>query len=280
MTKALATAILSPQFLIPGAPADGHTRRELGRQHMSAVMIYWLARNQWSHPATEALATWALNETGVLHTSQISHIRNGKMRMMGVKTLDAFGAINLAVWAYQNRRDLFQKLGTAPVTSKIEGLIKDAFVIEDPRSGLPLDQGGWMLLYLGYIAITGVVGGARGDQSMEIAVSRFPQYASRLISRSGKDFIEVKAIAEKVFPARERASKLIAVAAGLDQYEPEELSLDAEGICKVFGLIDGMARTPRGLIDELTGAPGDPLAVLPSKSEQQLHACHDLRLTD
>ena len=108
-----------------------------------------------------------------------------------------------------------------------------------------------MLLYLGYLTIDGVVGGAKGDQTMEKAVSRFPQYASRLISRSGKDFIEAKAIAEKVFRSPERASKLIAVAAGLEPYQPEDLSLDADDICKVFTLIDGKPRTPVGLIEAL-----------------------------
>ena len=100
---------------------------------MSAVMIYWLAQNGWSHPAVETLAVWALNEEGVVHTSQISHIRNGKMRMMGVKTLDAFGAINLAVWAFQNDRALLEKMGAAVVTSRIEDLIREAICIKDPR---------------------------------------------------------------------------------------------------------------------------------------------------
>lgn len=219
---------------------------------MSAVMIYWLAQNSWSHPALEALAVWALAEEGVMHTSQISHIRNGKMRMMGVKTLDAFGAINLAVWAFRNDRVLFEKIGTAAVTPRIEDLIREAIFIEDPRSGLPLDQGGWMLLYLGYLSIAGVVGGAKGDQNMERAVSHFPRYASRLIFRSGKDFIEARAIAEKVFRSPEQASKLIAVAAGLDQYEPEQLSRDAADICKVFTLLDDKPRTPIGLIEDLS----------------------------
>lgn len=251
MINDTAQVVQSPQFVIPGIPADGRMRREQGRQHMSAVMIHWLARNSWSHPALEALATWALNEEGVLHTSQISHIRNGKMRMMGVKTLDAFGAINLAVWAHRHSRDLYEKLGTDALTPRIEALIKDAMVIEDPRSGQPLDQGGWMLLYLGYLTIPGVVGGAKGDQTMEKAASSFPRYASRLIARSGIEFLEAKAIAESVFRSGERAKKLIEVAAGLAQYEPEDLSLDAEDICKVFCRIDGKTRTPEGLIEEL-----------------------------
>lgn len=223
---------------------------------MSAVMIYWLAQNDWSHPAVEALAVWALNEEGVVHTSQISHIRNGKIRMMGVKTLDAFGAINLAIWAFQNDRDLLEKMGTAAVTPRIEELIREAIFIQDPRTGLPLDQGGWMLLYLGYISIAEVVGGAKGDQNIEMAVERFPRYASRLISASGTDFIEVKAIAEKVFRSPAQASKLIAVAAGLDQYEPEEFSRDVADICTVFTLLDGMSRSPIGLIEDLGADPG------------------------
>ncbi len=104
---------------------DNVLRRELGRQHMSSVMIYWLDRNNWSHPDFTLLAAWALNEEGALHDSQVSHIRNGKMRMMGVKSLDAFGAINQAVWAYNQDREAFRQMGCATVTEKVERLITE-----------------------------------------------------------------------------------------------------------------------------------------------------------
>ena len=98
-----------PAFVRKGISDNNAERREAGRVHMSATMIHWLARNDWSHPTFVALANWAMNEDAVMHTSQASHIRNGKTRMIGLKSLDAFGTINLAVWAYHNNKKLLKK---------------------------------------------------------------------------------------------------------------------------------------------------------------------------
>ena len=87
---------------------------------MSAALIHWLDQNRWSHPNLQDLACWALDEEGALHTSQVSHIRNGKMRMIGVKTMDALGAINLAVWAYRENPSLLKRLGIHSVPERIE----------------------------------------------------------------------------------------------------------------------------------------------------------------
>ncbi len=56
------------QLLDKNLIADNALRRELGRQHMSSVMIYMLNVNEWSHPNFEFLAEFALNEKGALHS--------------------------------------------------------------------------------------------------------------------------------------------------------------------------------------------------------------------
>lgn len=230
---------------------DSRTRRELGRQHMSAAMIYWLSRNGWSHPNLEVLASWALNEPGVLHTSQVSHIRNGKMRMMGVKTLDAFGAINIAVWAYQQSREAFDRLHCATVTAQIQQLIEHAEVLLNPYTGEPIDQGDWMMLYLGYLQLQGVVGGPQGDADLVKASAAIGRFVASCIASSGHDFIEAKELFELAFPERERAHKLVAVAAGLDAYDPEELRCDVVDICRALSHL-GDTWTPQRLLERLS----------------------------
>ena len=163
---------------------DNSARREFGKQHMSAVVIWLLAQNNWSHPILEELSTWALDEEGAMHTSQVSHIRNGRMRMLGVKTIDSFGAINLGVWAYHNDRKFLKQMGTATLTSRIEELLKDAKPIM--YNGEPIDAGGWMNLYLGYIQIEGVVGGV-GSASTESAAKAIGQYIEKAVKKSGKE---------------------------------------------------------------------------------------------
>ena len=230
---------------------DNTARRESGKQHMSAALIYMLAQNQWSHPILEKLANWALGEDGALHASQVSHIRNGRMRMLGVKTIDALGAINVATWAFHNDRNLLKQMGTATLTADIEKLLQDASAIMDPNTDAPLDAGGWMNLYLGYIQIPGVVGGA-GSTSTEAAAKAIGQYIEKIVKDSGKDFMEAKALFSDAMSSPDKARKMIAVAASIDSYTPDELTADIEQICEALTALDGKEREPSMVVAALS----------------------------
>lgn len=218
---------------------DNEQRRAFGKQHMSAVVIYMLAQNQWSHPILEELAVWALNEEGALHPSQVSHIRNGRMRMLGVKTIDAFGAINMALYAYKNDKELLKQLGTAQTTARIEELLKDASPILDPSDQTPLDAGGWMNLYLGYIHVEGVIG---TTATAESAAKSIGLYIEKSVKESGKDFMEAKAIFADAMSNPDKARKMIAVAASIDSYSADELTADIKAICEALNALDGKSR--------------------------------------
>ena len=215
---------------------------------MSACVIYLLAQNQWSHPILEELAAWALNEDGALHTSQVSHIRNGRMRMLGVKTVDALGAINVATWAYHNDKKLLKEMGTAQTTARIEELLKDAKPILDPTAKMPIDAGGWINLYLGYIQIPGVVGGAGSDNSA--AAGAIGSFIEKVIKDSGKDFMEAKALFASATDDA-KARKMIAAAASIDSYSADELTADINGICKALKALDGKERDPQAVVAAL-----------------------------
>ena len=228
--------------------SDNAVRRENGRQHMSATMIYWLARNSWSHPAFESLAVWALaGETGAIHTSQVSHMRQNKMRMMGVKVLDCFGAINCAVWAYRNDRDLLKMMNIYSVPESIEILIRDAESILDPDSSLPLDQGGWMNLYLGYLRIPGVIGNTKDEVDLDKAALKLSKYIYQRITKSGSEFPVAKEAAAKAV-GDEMAAKMISVAVGLDSFTAAQLPAVIEAICKGLEAIDGQDVSPEAVI--------------------------------
>lgn len=248
--KAEGASLNLPAVSRKGVPADPKERREAGRVHMSATMIHWLARNDWSHPTFVDLANWAMNEDPVMHTSQVSHIRNGKTRMIGLKSLDAFGTINLAVWAYHNNRRLLKKLGCGTLTKDIEDHIKDAEWIEHPLTGEPLDQGGWMCLYLGYIKIPNVVGGPKGDEQFAQATARLGTYVQNAIAQSGKDFPTATHVFVEQLGA-ERGSRLVQVALGLQPYDATELQRDLREICDALSRLDGKKRSPEAVIQQL-----------------------------
>ena len=128
----------------------GDDRRERGRTLFTKLLGYML--KEISHPEMTALADWALNEVGCLHTSQISHLKNAKMRMLGVKSLDSLGRINVAAWLHHNnQRKELQALGTDVATAKIEEILERYEPIMNPATDEPMDAGDLMMVYLGYI---------------------------------------------------------------------------------------------------------------------------------
>ena len=232
---------------------DNEARRDFGKRHMSAVMIFWISRNDWSHPIFEELATFALNEDGALHTSQISHIRNGRMRMLGVKTIDALGAINLAVWAFHNNKAFLKELGCAQVTKRIEDLLQDAEPLLHPVTGEPLDAGDFMNLYLGYIKLPGVVGGASDSADFDAVAGKIGGYIESVIRKTKTDFVEARVAFTKAFGGNEEAAKkMVAAAAGLETYTSEELTGGIKQICEALERLDGKARTPEQVVKELS----------------------------
>ena len=240
------------------ACASNELRREQGRNHVSSLMIWWFAKNEWSHPIFSELADWALNETGSVHPSQLSHIRNRKMRMMGLKVIEAFGAVNLAVFAYQQdkRPDikdgdrLIRRLGVRPVTPQIERWIENATVIVNPVTKEPVWQADFMGIYLGYIKIEGVLNGASDldPQKMDRIAGVFGEFLQKKIKDSSSDIWSALSIAEACFGDESRAKKFVAVATGLDSYTGLELQRDIHEIAAIISEITHEPLNPDQLL--------------------------------
>ena len=136
------------------------------------------------------------------------------------------------------------------MSPEIESLLKNAEWIEHPLTGEPLDQGGWMCLYLGYIRLPNVVGGPKGDEAFAEATSRLGTYVQNTIAQSGSDFPTATALFVKQL-GQERGSRLIQVALGLQPYDATELQRDLQEICDALTGIDGKKRSPAAVIEEL-----------------------------
>jgi hypothetical protein len=97
----------SPPLIVPDSIPPGRqlaSRRHLqGRQHLSAVLNFWLARAGLSHEQLGSIADWAMSEKGWLSSPQISHLRNGSVVKPSHKNLDALGGANEAIWLWQLR---------------------------------------------------------------------------------------------------------------------------------------------------------------------------------
>lgn len=75
----------------------------MGRQHLSAVLNFWLARSGLSHEQLGSIADWAMSEKGWLSSPQLSHLRNGSVVKPSHRNLDALGGANEAIWLWQQR---------------------------------------------------------------------------------------------------------------------------------------------------------------------------------
>lgn len=250
-----------PQFGVDyEACASNELRRDSGRNHLSSLMIWWFAKNEWSHPIFSDLADWSLNETGAVHPSQLSHIRNKKMRMMGLKVLEGFAQVNLAVYAYQedkrngtDRSDsLLSRLGVRTTTAQIEEYIRDATVIVNPITKEPCWQGDFMGIFLGYIKVSGVlVGRTEYDPStMNVLASDVGPVIAARFKTAQRDIWDIRETAITIFGDEVRANKLVSVATGMARYDGNELQRDISEIALILTEITSSVTTP----DEILGA--------------------------
>jgi hypothetical protein len=77
-------------------------RHENGIRQLSAMLNYWLTRSGLAYEQLLAIASWGLNEQGMLDKGTLSRIRKGN-RTYGasVRHLDALAAANRAIWLWQ-----------------------------------------------------------------------------------------------------------------------------------------------------------------------------------
>lgn len=236
----------------PSQPQTNEQRRQRGRSHTSAVLVYWLSRNGWSHPNFELLAKWALNEEGALHPSQLSHLRNAKTKLMGVKCLDSLGAVNLAIWAKKNNeKELLKILGTGTASAQIEDLIRDAEVLMNPNTGLPVDQADFMSIYLGYLVLPEVVNGPEGDPGFQEVVDHFGQYISSVLEAKGITIGEANAHLAKATGNPQLAETLMLAACGLKPIDANQLTQQFQAICQALTTLDGKKRDPMSVVTEI-----------------------------
>lgn len=223
---------------------QGEARRESGRVHFTQIIGHLLSNI--SHPELAALADWACNEEGNLHTSQISHLRNCKMRMLGLKSLDGLGRINCAAFEFQkDRSGYFRKMGTATTTAKIEEILSRFTPALHPGAEQPLNAGDLMLVYLGYLELD-MPGIAKEDTALiKKACKEIGPWFEDLIDERGLRMRDALSDIGKNWNGKDAdGAKLCQVIAGLTDYTPEELAIVLPTIAEAAGrLLDDRIST-------------------------------------
>jgi hypothetical protein len=218
----------------------GEERRDAGRHHFTEALGAVL--RTVSHPELAALADWACDEPGNLHTSQISHLRNAKMRMLGVKSLDALGRINQAAWAFQvDRSGLFRRAGTASTSARAEEILSRYVPLLHPSTGLPLGAGDLMALYLGYLTLPGVAAPRElGEADAAALAPLIGPFVEGVIESAGLRFRDAVAQIRRDWPGEKAgADRLAGAASGMTDYAPDDLQADWDAIVAALGRLMG-----------------------------------------
>ena len=209
--------------------SDGEQRREAGRLHFSEALLFLL--RHVSHPQLSELADWACHEPGNLHTSQISHMRNNKVRMLGTKALDALGRINQAAWIHRYRPECLEHLGCGPLSPRLRQLLEAYQPLLDPISQEPLGCGGFMAIYLGYLRLPIERHRSLTAEEARQLAGRLGEWLDGELSARGWGFREASRRLQQAWTGEKAgAERLVRVIGGLEDYGAKQLAEDWERI--------------------------------------------------
>ncbi|WP_411875639.1 hypothetical protein [Vulcanococcus limneticus] len=229
---------------------SGADRREAGRLHFSEALLFLL--RHVSHPQLSELADWACNEPGNLHTSQISHMRNNKVRMLGTKAVDALGRINQAAWVHRHQPQLLARLGTAVLTPRLEGILAAYQPLVEPASQSPIGAGELMAIYLGYLRLPIEIPRSLTTEEAELLCGLIGEWLDGQISQRGFGFREASRQLQEAWEGEQAgAERLVRVIGGMDDYSPRQLIEDWERISAAAIEVLALEQGPWELADAL-----------------------------
>ncbi len=96
-------------------------RRKQGQEHLAEILNWWFTRNGLSHAQASAIAAWTTGERTALQTSQLSHLRNGRLSSPQLKVFEGLAALNEALDSWQRQGPSWCIERWGPVPSRLFG---------------------------------------------------------------------------------------------------------------------------------------------------------------
>lgn len=115
-------------------PTERHLQ---GRDHTAAVLNWWIRRCGFTHTMVTALAAWVCGDHTWLQGSQLSHLRNSRMRTPQFKLFEGISAVNEAIasWRHQGKEACLQEWGPLPGQAPAEIVMDQATYLWHPEQG-------------------------------------------------------------------------------------------------------------------------------------------------
>jgi hypothetical protein len=224
----------------------------LGRQHLSAVLNFWLARSGLSHEQLGSIADWALSEKGWLSSPQLSHLRNGSVVKPSHRNLDALGGANEAIWLWQRRGEqvCMRRYGPHSAYRIEDQLLNNAIWLHHPEHTdealnyadfCDLQAGYLVLPYLGEVNLSPsearALSQALADLFDRLAQERLAQ------GQTMREALDAVLAAYPSSASRDRRDHLRSVILGTADYSKAELEKElfmlAETVRTLRGLREG-----------------------------------------
>ncbi len=136
-------------------------RRERGREHTAETLNWWFTRNGFSHTQASATAEWTSGDSTALQTSQLSHLRNGRLATPQLKLFEGLASMNAAIASWLEKGSEWCIKQWGPVPKRLLGgatLSSACFLWHPSKTGKqPLVFHDFCDLFSGYLELPYVV---------------------------------------------------------------------------------------------------------------------------
>jgi hypothetical protein len=223
-------------------------------------MNWWMQRLGFTHAMATALAAWVCGDSSWLQGSQLSHLRNGRMRTPQLKLFEGLAAFNgaIALWRLEGSAACVRAWGPLPSQAPPPSAMDSALFLWHPSQGeeTPLVFHDFCDLFVGYLQLPYVdQGGLSPGQSRTISDRIGQELDQWLIGQGGIRQGMAQLLEAYPVSSSARRQKLRQVILGLESYSPAELDEELFALGELFTVVRGTALSGSELYAELAAAP-------------------------
>lgn len=238
-------------------------RHLAGREHTAAVINWWIHRCGFTHVHATALAAWACGDSTWLQGSQLSHLRNAKMRTPQLKLFEGLAGLNDAIagWRLRGRAECIREWGAIPKGAPDAQLLDQAIFLWHPDhgEGTPLQFHDWCDLFTGRLTLPYADNGSISPGQSRIISERIGEELDRWLAQQGGIRAGLSRLIS-LYPVDDarRIQRLQHVILGADTYSAADLEEEQFALSELFGQLWVRPVSPSQLYAELAAVRRSP----------------------
>jgi hypothetical protein len=223
-------------------PTERHIE---GRDHTAAVLNWWLRRCGFTHAMTTALAAWVCGDHTWLQGSQLSHLRNNRMRTPQLKLFEGISAVNevVATWRQQGKEACISKWGPMPGEAPASECLDLAIYLWHPEGGedTPLVFHDFCDLFAGRLRLPYVEEACVSPGQSKLISDRIGECLDRWMTERGGIRANMPVLLS-FYPTKDhqRIARLQQVILNADSYSAVELDEELSALTELFVQLFGM----------------------------------------